>query len=43
MPNKEHLRVEEKWSSLNELYMRNMIKLCKVKSSQHEHAGYSFK
>ena len=43
MPKKEHLRVEEKWSSLNELYMRNMIKLCKVKSSQHEQAGYSFK
>jgi len=43
MPKKDHLRVEEKWSSLNELYMRNIIKLCKVKSSQHEQAGYSSK
>lgn len=43
MTKKEHIRVEEKWSPRNEMYMRNMINLCKTKAKQHEEAGYSFK
>lgn len=43
MPKKESIRVEEKWSELNEAYMRHMINVCKTKASQHEQAGYLFK
>ena len=41
MPKKDV--VEEKWSSVNEAYMRYMSGVCKTKSAQHEKAGYSFK
>jgi hypothetical protein len=35
--------VEEKWSTLNEAYMRYMSDVCKTKAAQHEKAGYLFK
>jgi len=41
MPKKD--TVEEKWSELNEAYMRYIITVCKNKSAQHESAGYAFK
>lgn len=36
-------RTEEPWGDRNEAYMKEMIQLCKIRSSQHERSGYHFK
>jgi hypothetical protein len=39
----KHGREEEKWGEGNEIYMHNIIKICKNRADQHEQAGYHFK
>jgi hypothetical protein len=34
---------EEQWDDKNEIYMRDMIKICKNRSAQHETTAYTFK